>query len=369
MTTSDPLLAPPPTRPQQLTDWLRAQVLSGALAPATRLPTTQELARRWNVHITVAQAALTPLVAEGLLLRRPRLGTVVRGTAAPLGRVAVFHPEPAHWSGGERFTHRLVRTVAARLDGAGIATCTLADNRGEHEREAIPADLLRLARSRQIDAVIACETHPYVDRWLATLPVPSVSCGSGAHPHQVWFDLAQFARAGIEQLAARGCRSVGLISVLPRRRDDEAPNLTGRLHEGFLAAVTDADLATRDEWIRIPRDHHLAAEPVAERFGYDAMRALWSQAERPDGLLIFTDLAARGALMALHGFLGDGRPPPRLVLHRNSELGLFCPLPADHLAISVATVADALIAQVQGLHRGRSTGLELLPYRLVRGED
>lgn len=368
MTTTDPLLAPPPTRPQQLTDWLRAQVLSGALAPATRLPTTQELARRWNVHITVAQAALTPLVAEGLLLRRPRLGTVVRGTAAPLGRVAVFHPEPAHWTGSERFTHRLVRTVAARLDGAGIATCTLADDRPEHARAAIPPDLLRLARSRQIDAVIACETHPYVDRWLATLPVPSVACGSGPHPHQVWFDLAQFARTGVGQLAARGCRSVGLISVLPRRRDDDRPPaLHGRLLEGFLAATAATGCATRDEWIRVPADHYQAAEPVAERFGYDAVRALWSLPERPDGLLIFTDLAARGALMGLHGFLGDGRPPPRLALHRNAELGLFCPLPADFLDLSVASVADALIAQVQRRHRGQDTGLELLPFSLATG--
>jgi hypothetical protein len=94
---------------------------------------------------------------------------------------------------------------------------------------------------------------------------------------------------------------------------------------------------------------------------------MWSLPERPDGLLIFTDLAARGALMGPHGFLGDGRPPPRLWCAPQRRTRAV--LPVDYLDLSVATVADALIAQVQGLHRGQAAGLELLPFSLARGES
>lgn len=364
----DRLLIPPAARHEQITSVLRSRVLSGELAPNSRLPTTQQLAKAWDVHVTTVQAALAPLVREGLLLRRPRLGTVVRGAAAPLGRVAIYQPTLRPWSGPERFTHRLGRTIEGRLQGAGVATCQLVDDRGPGVRAETMPELLRVAKSRQIDAVIACETNPEIDGWLGALPVPAVACGSGRHPHQVWFDLAQFARAGVERLAGLGCRTAGLISVLPRRRDDDdPPALHGRILDGFLAAVAASGMATDDAWIRIPPDHHLAAEPKAEGFGYDALRAIWSGGARPDGLVVFTDLAARGAVMALHGFLGDGTPPPRLVLHRNAELGLFCPLPADFLDTNVVAVADALIAQVHALHRGQSTGLELLPFALTPG--
>jgi DNA-binding LacI/PurR family transcriptional regulator len=364
---TDIALAKPASRLTQITSILRGRVLSGELAPNSRLPTTKQLAKAWDVHVTTVQAALAPLVREGLLLRRPRLGTVVRGIGAPLGRVALLQPAVLSWRGSERFTHRLERTLAARLAGAGVETQGLVDDRPEAERDTPLPELLRLARSRQIDAVIACETNPLVDRWLGGLPVPVVTHGSGMHPHQVWFDLAQFARAGVERLVARGCRSVGLISVLPARRsDDTPPALHGCLHEGFLAAAQACGATTAREWIRVPASHPEGAEAKAERFGFDALRSIWSSATRPEGLLVFTDLAARGALLGLQEFLGGGSPPPRLVLHRNPELGLFSPLPADFLDTDVVAVADALIAQVQARHRGRLTGLELLPFNLVR---
>lgn len=364
---TDIALAKPASRLTQITSVLRERVLSGELAPNSRLPTTQQLARAWNVHLTTVQAALAPLVREGLLLRRPRLGTVVRGIGAPLGRVALLQPAVLSWSGSERFTHRLERTLAARLHGAGVESQVLVDDRPEAERDTPLPELLRLARSRQIDAVIVCESNPLVDRWLGGLPVPVVTHGSGMHAHQVWFDLAQFARVGVERLVAHGCRSIGLISVLPARRPTDAPPaLHGRLEDGFTAAIAASGAITAADWIRMPPGHPEGAEIKAEGFGYDAIRSIWSSGMRPDGMLVFTDLAARGVLMGLQGFLGDGSPPPRLVLHRNPELGLFCPLPADFLDTDVVAVADALIAQVQARHRSRPTGLELLPFTLVR---
>lgn len=367
--TDSPLdlaLPNPVPRVEQITTLLRERVLSGALSPNRRLPTSQQLAKAWDVHLTTVQAALAPLVREGLLLRRPRLGTVVRGTTAALGRVALFQPATLPWSGPERFTHRLERTLSARFAAQGITTEVVIDPRPHDARETPLPNLLRLARSRQIDAVIVCETDPCVDRWLDLIPVPVVACSSGTHTHRVWFDLAQFAHAGVACLAARGCRTVGLISMLPRPiPTDLPPALHGRLLDGFIAAIAATGVATDDAWIRVPPTHQDGTETKAERFGYEAIRAMWSGPTQPDGVLVFTDHAARGVLMGLHGFLGDGRPAPQLALHRNAEIGLFCPLPADFLDTRIELVADALIAQVIACHRGHPLKPELLPFTVV----
>ncbi|MDD2709330.1 MAG: GntR family transcriptional regulator [Verrucomicrobiae bacterium] len=62
----------------QIERFLRRQILSGQLQPATRLPPTMELSRRWRVDNTAVSLALARLAEEGLLERAPRRGTFVR---------------------------------------------------------------------------------------------------------------------------------------------------------------------------------------------------------------------------------------------------------------------------------------------------
>ncbi|MDD5704748.1 MAG: winged helix-turn-helix domain-containing protein, partial [Kiritimatiellae bacterium] len=75
----------------QLERFLRKELREGRLAPGQRLPTTVELARIWHVDCTTVQRAITPLVAEGLVERRPRRGTFVTNTAARgKGQIAIL---------------------------------------------------------------------------------------------------------------------------------------------------------------------------------------------------------------------------------------------------------------------------------------
>ena len=78
-TTLDPSAARPLYA--QLAGTLRARVLSGELKAGDRVPTTAELAESTGVSAITVNQAIAELVREGLLSRRPRLGTFVTGHA------------------------------------------------------------------------------------------------------------------------------------------------------------------------------------------------------------------------------------------------------------------------------------------------
>ena len=62
----------------QLERFLCAEIVSGSIAPGTRLPPTRELAQRWRVNNNTISRALAPLAAEGLVVRSRKRGTFVR---------------------------------------------------------------------------------------------------------------------------------------------------------------------------------------------------------------------------------------------------------------------------------------------------
>ncbi|MBA3683690.1 MAG: GntR family transcriptional regulator [Planctomycetes bacterium] len=350
----------------QITSFLREQVLSGALAPGCRLPTTQELARRWGVTITVIQAAVAPLVKEGLLLRRPRVGTVVRERTAKLGRIGLYRITDAAREDRDHFSRSLSNRLTSRIQATGGSAVVYPDLRPEAERTlAFPA-LLAAVRTGQLDAVIACESEHRTNLWIAKLPVPTAIHGADPMPNAVWQDYAQFARDGLGCLAARGCRTVGLISTLPDNESypDGSPHLTRSLRDTFVAHAQSIGLATAAPWIRSPEVMYIA-ETDAERFGYDCVRAMWAAGAPPDGLLVFTDLAARGVIMGL--LSSAGARMPALALHRNAEIGLFCPMPADFLEVSIEATAGALSRCVERQRLGEAVHWTLLPFRVVAG--
>lgn len=63
---------------QSIIDKLRAEIEAGVYPPEKRLPGEDALASQHDVSLTTARAAVTALVAEGLLEKRPRSGVYVR---------------------------------------------------------------------------------------------------------------------------------------------------------------------------------------------------------------------------------------------------------------------------------------------------
>jgi DNA-binding GntR family transcriptional regulator len=59
---------------------IQEQVESGVWRPGDRIPTEQELCRLYSISRSPVRQALKELVYEGVLTRRPALGTFVEGS-------------------------------------------------------------------------------------------------------------------------------------------------------------------------------------------------------------------------------------------------------------------------------------------------
>ena len=79
----------------QVTDGLRTAIVDGYYAPGDTIPTSRDLAPMLGVSRIVTIAALERLAAEGYIVSRPRIGSVVRDRAAKQwrGHVVTVHPQ------------------------------------------------------------------------------------------------------------------------------------------------------------------------------------------------------------------------------------------------------------------------------------
>ena len=113
----------------QIAGYYRDRIVRGELRPGDRLPPARTLARELGVAEANVHHAFGKLAGEGLLIRRPRAGSVVARREPGLRGVAVFVP----WRSlmrGEEFTRLLVRFLAARFEESGVECHVLYDTPG-----------------------------------------------------------------------------------------------------------------------------------------------------------------------------------------------------------------------------------------------
>ncbi|MBU1858200.1 MAG: GntR family transcriptional regulator [Verrucomicrobia bacterium] len=68
---------------KQVERFIRNQILNGQLKHGERLPSTNELAKRWHVDQSTIQKAMSRLVKDRLLIRKQRRGTLVNSKTRP----------------------------------------------------------------------------------------------------------------------------------------------------------------------------------------------------------------------------------------------------------------------------------------------
>ncbi|MCX5015151.1 TetR/AcrR family transcriptional regulator C-terminal domain-containing protein [Streptomyces sp. NBC_00555] len=105
---------------------IRRRIADGELAPGDRVPSTRQIAREWGVALATATKALTTLRLEGLVEARPRIGTVVAGTApAAPAAPARRRPSPAPDPEQELSLDRIVRTAIEIADAEGLSALSM----------------------------------------------------------------------------------------------------------------------------------------------------------------------------------------------------------------------------------------------------
>lgn len=338
----------------QVTDHLRRLIQTRRFAPGDKLPSIRVFARHWRTHVATVHAAIDRLVEEGLLVSEPRKGVFVRRRAERLTTLGIYVPGEVWHRPEQMFVRAVVAQLDALLNKTQIAHEIWVDPRPETDHTATWTALSQAAQAGAFQGLISTAADLGRLPWLQRLPVPVAYLGSDL-PTSVGFQFEQFWELALGQLRAQGCRTVGYIS--PHRP------LQTNLHDQFLALCQRHGFPVRNEWIITPKN--TTESFVHERFGYERFHEFWRLPNRPEGLIVYPDSIARGVITAALELRVRLPHDLRLVIHRNAEVELVCPLPATFIESRCREVAAALIAQVEKQFRNEPCAPIQLPFHLV----
>jgi DNA-binding LacI/PurR family transcriptional regulator len=337
----------------QIAGQIRDLIRSGELQPGSRLPATEKLAGLCSSNISTVQRALSALTQEGLLVRQRGSGTFVRGRALKLNSIGIYFPcDP--WSTEEYASKRAVVAALKELGAArDIKMSHWIDPRPIQAQREPWSELVSAIQTSQIDGLIVpLADWPHLN-WLDKLQVPRVFAATAPLPRAFAMDYSQLVKLSLQAAVDQGARSIGIISPLgaEAKHPDGSPHPDQEFFLEFIHEAHAKGLAVKNEWVFTGKDDEGSRDQ--KMWGYHRMHELWAQPTHPEALVVFPDTSAEGAVMAL---LELGVRVPRdikLVLGKNEEIPLFCPMPAEFIVLSLRAVAKDLIDAVEAQFYGR----------------
>ncbi|HSI09393.1 MAG: GntR family transcriptional regulator [Rariglobus sp.] len=344
-------------RPQvvwrQIADQMRSKIMSGELPAGAKLPSTAELAKLADTDVKTIHRALTDLVREGLITRARKVGTYVTERKSLMSPIGIYYSQNIPAERSDLFLHCLHGELQRLAHDKGIATRILVDNRPRKDQTTTLPELETAARERSIVGLVSTVADPTHLAWLDKLPV-SVAYNGATQPSSAKWNIPQMIDLALNSLKKQGCRSVGLITHI---RDGNT-----LFYDHLRAKSAELGLEIREEWLLRPGEY-VEAATSGYKYGYDYFNELWAQAERPDGLLVYPDVVARGVIMAAVAHQVNTQEL-KLMLHKNDEIDLFCPLPATFVVSSARDNAAALLKQLDDQFHGRTPQPILLQFKL-----
>jgi DNA-binding LacI/PurR family transcriptional regulator len=333
-------------RYRRIADGLRTQIMSGELVPGQQLPSKGELMGTWNSSSFTIHTAVQTLIKEGWIESIRGAGTYVAHFENRFNCAGIYHGTNIFANEGASFSRVLHTSLLEQLHALGKDALVFVDSRPESKQGTILPQLKEAILHRRIQCLIAPTLNSIDFGSLARVSLPTAYGAFTASSHQVNFDLPSLLKDSVHQLALQGCRSVGLISnvVTPLTKK----GVYSDFYLSFQRAVQAEGLITRVSWIREP----LTEISDLESYGYQEIKNLWALPSKPDGLVIYPDALARGAIMAILK-LGIQVPQQiRCVFHRNARVRFLCPFPATWAISDEAQMAAALIRMIQRQFNG-----------------
>lgn len=348
--TEKPVIVPGSSIRSQILEFYRAAIRSGKLPEGSVLPSARKLAAELgtaeaNVHHAIAQ-----LAKEGLIARRPKIGSVVAGPAR-IFRVAFFLPE-LYTRRGERFTRPLVEILERELAAQGIEECQVIYETASGEGWKL---LKRLAETHRIQGVLVRGLDEEGRVRFARLPVPFAAISGSAIPSGVRIITAKLIQSMLEGVTMQGCRSAGVIFSGSRK---ECETL-------FASAVKRAGVEIRPEWM-FCRDDYGSEILDIDHFGYLGAGRILSVPERPESLMLFSDDLVAGVTMRLYAEKWNVPEALKLVVHRTMENPVIFPFECVLVEQSIAELARLLVGKLIDAFEGRAPRKGELAVRVTR---
>jgi len=344
---------------EQVETLIRSRIVSGELPAGTRLPSTAALADELGASVFTIQRALSKLTQEGLLDRKPRQATWIRGEQKKLTSIAAYFGDMIN-AADTSFPQVLWLELKRQLGLEGIKIRHWIDTRSSEEITELPRDLLKSIRSGEVQALIVPHGIRETLELLKALPIPySTMTTDMREPTGVSGDQNSFLKLGLEQLKRQGCRTIGAITNY--RLIPEAPySQSTRFYQSLMEAAGAAGLQVRNEWVYLPE----VSPRDLVQYGYRQFHALWNRESKPDGLLIFPDKAAMGVVTAILERRIEVPKTLKLAVHMNDLLPYPCPMAATLLVTRVESFAKALITQIKRQLENEPTSPIAVPYEV-----
>jgi len=235
----------------------------------------------------------------------------------------------------------------------GVEMIPVIDLRPSSQNSLPPPDIARIRSEGPVDGLVGFMVHPAMTVWMEETGLPWTVHAAGKSTHYVDFDYSEMVRVSLRRLADLGCKSAGLM--VPSYWPDAA------FLEDVDAVSQETGVAVNYEWILVSRESQ-------EVSGYAHLSSLWDMKNRPEGLIVFPDRAARGVVSAILEKRIQVPGELRLILHRNAESPYVVPLPCDWIEVSVNAVASALLDNLKTVWAGAPMRRQRLQLNLVKGQ-
>jgi DNA-binding LacI/PurR family transcriptional regulator len=272
---------------QQLKQNLFSRIRKGEFSPGELLPSESQLCETYGVSAITTRRALLELVNEGVVRRRPGVGTIVAPVVrqAHIAFVSIDYRGDA-WRYISAAMGELLSGIGelAWQSNATVSTFGMDEDEATERLRAIvdsrPADgvLLRTANDVNPDHLDVLENAgmPYVVI-KRHLPRRAINC--------VVSDDLLGARLATAHLVEHGHQRIGFVCAKPGLA------LTQERLAGFREALEAGGVPFHEELVRL--------EPsFSDEFGYHAVRHLLEARDRPSAIFVASDTMAIGGYQA-----------------------------------------------------------------------
>ncbi len=357
------------TNQQEIATYFRRKIRSGQLPPGEKLPTQRELAEELGVSGTTVHFAFQALIEEGLLVGRRALGTFVADRQPGLRQVGLCYFGSNYSHPEHLYLRALHQALQQQLQEMGVGMPVFQQTEWDNGSRTLSRELVEAVNSRTLDGLIVPSTNPVERDAVEKLGIPVAYNSSGNYANCVKFNVLQFLDLAFAEVAAAGCRSVGLISalstnVLHKPKTGIHDYVAFTRH--FVELAGNARVSIKKEWTHCPENETVLRGSSHEEYGYENTRRLLAQPELPESLIVYSDALARGAIIALLAEQEKAKTMT-LILHKNEGVPLICPLPATYVVSSAADNAQGLLKMIdRQFHAQPPGGPVHLPFKVEK---
>ena len=158
---------------EQVLDGLRSAITGGYYKPGDALPGTRDLAKSLGVSTIVTEAVIKKLGEEGLIVSRPRIGSVVVDRGEKLWKGHILLVMRGEY--GTYYSNVLIGVIREEMIKAGYLVSTVATPFGKNGKPDTAA--LSAALKQSVDLAILIFDNPTIERCIAESGVRFVLVG------------------------------------------------------------------------------------------------------------------------------------------------------------------------------------------------